>query len=240
MNKTIILYGMFTDLPHILIIDDDERIRVLVSRYLWKRNFLAMMVADAEEAREAMGKFQFDALVVDVMMPGMSGLEFTRFLREKNNSIPIILLTALGEVEDRISGFEKGADDYLPKPFEPEELVMRLKALLRRVPKKRGAKEPYQIGSWRFDVENGVLRREDDEERVVHLTDLDVRLLRALIQHENEPVSREDLARLCEVDGSERAIDVQVTRIRKKLEEDPSNPKFLRTLRGKGYMLRTL
>lgn len=231
---------MFTDLPHILIVDDDERIRSLVSRYLWKRDFVATMVADAGEAQEALLKFQFDALVVDVMMPGMNGLDFTRFLREENNAIPIILLTALGEVEDRISGFEKGADDYLPKPFEPEELVMRLKALFRRVPKKRKAQEIYKIGQWQFDVENSVLQSEDEVDGIVHLTDLDVRLLKALIKHENEPVSREDLARLCEVDGSERAIDVQVTRIRKKLEEDPSNPKFLRTLRGKGYMLRTL
>lgn len=231
---------MFTDLPHILIVDDDERIRTLVSKYLWKRDFIATMVADAEEAEEAMLKFQFDALVVDVMMPGTTGLEFTRILREKNNYIPIILLTALGEVEDRISGFEKGADDYLPKPFEPEELVMRLKAILRRVPKKRKAQDAYKIGKWDVDLENNVLLSEDSPDQIIHLTDLDVRLLMALIKHENEPVSREDLARLCEVDGSERAIDVQVTRIRKKLEEDPSNPRFLRTLRGKGYMLRTL
>jgi two-component system, OmpR family, phosphate regulon response regulator OmpR len=231
---------MFTDLPHILIVDDDERIRSLVSRYLWKRDFVATMVADAGEAQEALLKFQFDALVVDVMMPGMNGLDFTRFLREGNNTIPIILLTALGEVEDRISGFEKGADDYLPKPFEPEELVMRLKALLRRVPKNGKAQNSYKIGKWDVDLGDGVLLCEDDPDQVVHLTDLDVRLLKALIKHENEPVSREDLARLCNIDGSERAIDVQVTRIRKKLEEDPSNPKFLRTLRGKGYMLRTL
>lgn len=231
---------MHAEKPHILVIDDDERIRTLVSKYLWKHDFIASIAPNANEAKKIIQNFQFDALVVDIMMPEISGLEFTKTLREEGNTIPLILLTALGEVDDRIIGFESGADDYLPKPFEPQELVLRLKALLRRAPSKRKLGEPHKIGVWEFSPENAQLVNTDSVHEIVKLTDLDVRLLTALLKHENEPVSREDLARYCDMDGSERAIDVQVTRLRKKLEEDTSNPKYLRTIRGKGYILRTL
>lgn len=220
--------------PHVLVVDDDVRICDLVSRYLKDHGFVAMTAQDASEARALLKSFEFDVLVVDVMMPGETGLEFTKNLRQ-TRSIPVLLLTALGEAQDRIAGLESGADDYLPKPFEPRELVLRLQAILRRAPKKAAVTKPFKIGRWVFDPEHEELR---DGSNAQKLTTAEANLLRALAQRPREVISREELAQKCGLESGERTIDVQVTRLRRKIEDDTRMPRHLLTVRGKGYMLR--
>jgi len=216
-------------------VDDDERIRTLVSRFLHENGFLAVTARDAAEAREILKRFSFDALVVDIMMPGESGLEFTRSLAGPDDP-PVLLLTALGEGPDRIAGLEAGADDYLAKPFEPRELVLRLHSILRRRPQRAEDVREFSIGRWTYDPQLNALVTGTDVQR---LTTVEGNLLRALASRAGHIVSREDLAVLCEMDDSgERTIDVQVTRLRRKLEEDSRLPRFLQTVRGKGYVLR--
>jgi two-component system phosphate regulon response regulator OmpR len=221
--------------PHILVVDDDTRIRDLVARYLTEHGFVAATVAGAREARIALEAFTFDALVVDVMMPGETGLEFTRKLRA-DNDIPVLLLTALGESEDRINGLETGADDYLPKPFEPRELVLRLQAILRRRPQIKAVLKPVRIGDWIYNPDENTLTQDDE---VQSLTTAESNLLRVLASQAGQVISREDLSRLCNMDDTgERTIDVQVTRLRRKIETDTRTPRYLQTVRGKGYLLR--
>jgi len=225
--------------PHILVVDDDTRIRGLVSRYLRDHDFVVITAQDAADARDMIERFEFDALVVDVMMPGESGLEFTKTLRmDKKNldrNIPVLLLTALGEVEDRVTGLEAGADDYLPKPFEPRELVARLNAILRRAAKKTQEIRPFKIGRWHFDPELSAL---SDGHDMLKLTSVETNLLCGLASRPGEAISRDELAKLCDIDAGERTIDVQVTRLRRKIEEDTKAPRYLQTSRGKGYLLR--
>ncbi len=220
--------------PHVLVVDDDSRIRDLVSRYLHEHGFVVMTAGDAEAARETIRNFSFDAMVVDVMMPGESGIELTRHLQQ-NTKIPVLLLTALGEAEDRIAGLEAGADDYLPKPFEPRELVLRLNAILRRTAQKNETLKPFRIGAWRFDPERDELQNGAE---IMPLTAAEALLIRALAGKPGEAVSREELAQKCGVDAGERTIDVQVTRLRRKIEADTKVPRYLQTVRGKGYLLR--
>jgi len=225
-----------TNQPHILIIDDDDRIRELVSRYLSANDFIVIAVASASEARDTLKSFEFDALVVDIMMPGETGLEFTQELREKSD-IPVLLLTALGESEDRIVGLESGADDYLAKPFEPRELVLRLQAILRRAQKQAGENliSGFNLGRWFYDPAHKELK---DGDEIIRLTTVEHNLLSALAQNSGYIINRDELARLCDLDAGERTIDVQVTRLRRKIEDDPKMPRYLQTVRGKGYMLR--
>lgn len=220
--------------PHIMVVDDDRRIRDLLSRYLGDNGFVVISAGDASEAVRLLENFSVDALVVDVMMPGKSGFEFTAELRTRS-SLPVILLTALGETQDRIQGLEAGADDYLPKPFEPRELVLRLNAVLKRTIRKAPEPRKIRIGEWIFDPETEDLQRSDERRR---LTSVEATLLRVLGAAHGEVLSREDLARRCGIDSGERTIDVQVTRLRRKIEEDTKNPRFLQTIRGKGYVLR--
>lgn len=223
------------DRPHVLVVDDDDRIRDLVARYLTENGFVVATAADAGDARQVLAAYSFDALVVDVMMPGETGLEFTRALR-MTTDIPVLLLTALGESDDRINGLETGADDYLPKPFEPRELVLRLQAILRRRPKPGARQRPTRIGRWVFDPALNTLT---DGTKEQNLTTAESTLLKALISQAGNAISREDLVRLCAMDDTgERTIDVQVTRLRRKIEEDSRVPRFLQTVRGKGYLLR--
>jgi two-component system phosphate regulon response regulator OmpR len=221
--------------PHILVVDDDSRISALVCRYLDEHEFITMSAASGAEAREVMQAFTFDAAVVDVMMPGESGLQLTGFIRE-SLKMPVILLTALGEVKDRISGFESGADDYLPKPFEPMELVMRLRALLRRTGGLKAPAQDLALGRWTFEETRAALV---DGESFIKLSGIEVSLIKALARTPGEPVNRETLARLCNIDSAERSIDVQITRLRKKIEADTKTPRILQTVRGKGYVLHT-
>lgn len=223
--------------PHILVVDDDRRICDLVSRYLQEHKFVVIGAKSASDAKKQLELFDFDALVLDVMMPGQTGVEFTEELRASGNDIPILLLTALGEPEDRISGFESGADDYLPKPFEPMELVLRLKSILRRTKTDTVKHTMFNIGCWFFDHSHDELIDNATDE-VVRLTSVEANLLRALTNSMGEVVRREDLAKRCNLDAGERAIDVQVTRLRRKIEENTKSPRYLQTVRGQGYLLR--
>lgn len=228
---------LYAEKPHILVVDDDDRIRDLVCRYLSERGFITLPAEDAVMARAVLERFDIDAAVVDIMMPGETGLELTESLRAKKRlkNFPIILLTAMGEAKDRIAGLQAGADDYLPKPFEPEELVLRLQAILRRVPEKPEQAVRYRIGPWIFDPLEKTL--EMDEQKVT-LSDIEVSLIQALAKQSGQAMDREKLAEQCDVQAGERTIDVQITRLRKKFEADTKAPQYLQTVRGHGYLLR--
>ena len=224
------------DAPHILIIDDDDRLRDLIRRFLTMDGFRTTGAANAEEARARLQSLTFDAMVLDVMMPGETGLTFLQKLRVTSD-VPVIMLTAMGDVEDRIAGLETGADDYLPKPFEPKELTLRLKALLkRRAPEPQDAEEaaPLHFGALTFDPAREVLA--DGQGNPIRLTESDTKLLQTLAARIGTPIPRADLAQLAGT-GQDRAIDVQVTRLRRKIEADPKDPKYLKTVRGIGYRL---
>ncbi len=224
-------------LPHILVVDDDTRICALLSRFLRENGFVAMTASSAAEAREILDLFVFDMLVLDVMMPGETGLEFTKYIRAHHSALPVLLLTALAETENKIAGFESGADDYLPKPFEPKELLLRMQAILRRtwsMPSEAPAQK-MMIGSWAYDPAQPYLEKGGES---IKLTTMEVNLIGALLKNPGQPMSRDDLAAACGLDAGERTIDVQVTRLRRKIEEDTKNPRFLQTVRGKGYLLR--
>lgn len=228
-------------LPHILVVDDDDRIRALVARYLRANGFIVATAPDAAAASAVLDRAQFDLLIVDVMMPGENGVDFTRRIRATSD-IPVLLLTALNDSSDRIAGLESGADDYLPKPFEPRELILRLHAILRRRPAHNAPPPPMQIGRWTYDpTGEDLIDPEANETR--RLTSVEAALLRALAGQAGIPLSRENLAALCGMESDAtstggRTIDVQVTRLRRKLEDDGRTPRFLQTIRGRGYMLR--
>lgn len=237
MTKAAEKQENFAGLPHVLMVDDDVRICDLVTRYLGEQGFVVLSAANASEARALLARFEFDVLVVDVMMPGETGFEFTQGLRENAYEGPVLLLTAMGEVDNRIEGFEAGADDYLVKPFEPRELVLRLNAILRRTSAvKADALKPFRVGRWRFDPGSDMLESEDGQK--VRLTSMEANLMKALAKHGGEVMSRDELAELCGVEAGERTIDVQVTRLRRKIEDDTKAPRYLQTVRGKGYVLR--
>jgi two-component system phosphate regulon response regulator OmpR len=228
------------DDAHILVVEDDARLRDRLARYLTSEGFMVTAAANAADARARMRGISPDLLVLDVMMPGESGLDLTRSLREEQQSdLPVLMLTARGGPEDRIAGFEAGADDYLPKPFEPRELVLRIRALLRRAPAPPVAAAstgPVRIGPASFDIERGELT---GPRGPIRLTGGEASLLIALASRPNEILSREDIATaLGSDDAGERAIDVQVTRLRRKIEADPREPRFLHTVRGRGYVLK--
>lgn len=220
--------------PHILVIDDDTRLRALLQRYLQENGFAVTTAKDAENARMFLSQYIFDLLIVDVMMPNETGLEFLQNLR-KTSQIPAIVLTAMGETEDRISGLESGADDYLAKPFEPKELVLRINNILRRIPQKTQAQNLLNIGDFTFDIKTNELR--DKDGNIMHITPLEQTLLSILGKKNGQIFSREQLAELLETGENSRSIDVQITRLRKKIEKDSKNPRYLQTIRGKGYML---
>jgi two-component system phosphate regulon response regulator OmpR len=224
---------------HILVVDDDARLRALLSRYLVGEGFRVTTAETAIDARAKLRAINPDMLVLDVMMPGESGLTLTESLRrEQGHELPVLLLTARGAPEDRIAGFEAGADDYLGKPFEPRELVLRIRALLRRAPAPAPdvATGPVLLGAMTFDTERGELR---DADGVVRLTGGEAALLAALARKPNEVLSREEIGAALGMDeAGERAIDVQVTRLRRKIETDPREPRFLHTVRGRGYVLK--
>ncbi len=226
------------DKPHVLVIDDDNRIRELLSRFLRDNGFVVATAKDGNDGLDVLKCAYFDVLVVDVMMPHKNGLDFTKDLRAISD-IPVLLLTALGEVDDRIKGLEIGADDYLSKPFEPKELVLRLKSLLKRQGKPVNRNlDNLIIGKWTFFPDDDKLVAETGDE--IRLTTVEAKLLEALARHAGKILSREELARLCGIDGNDRTVDVQVTRLRKKIEEDNRIPKYIQTIRGQGYLLKTL
>ena len=218
--------------PHLLVVDDDARLRELLRRYLSDSGFRVTAAADASEARSNLASFAFDLVVLDVMMPGESGLELTRALRA-DGRIPVLLLTAMADPEDRINGLEQGADDYLSKPFEPRELVLRVRNLLQRRPATDVASKDIRFGGCRFDVVRGELYRGGD---LVHLTAAEAGLLSMLAQKAGQAVSREELS--ISLSGNLRNVDVQMTRLRRKIERDPRFPRYLQTVRGTGYILK--
>ena len=218
--------------PHLLVVDDDARLRELLRRYLSDSGFRVTAAADADEARSNLTTFAFDLVVLDVMMPGESGLELTRALRTEGR-VPVLLLTAMAEPEDRVNGLEQGADDYLSKPFEPRELVLRIRNLLQRRPAADFAPEDIRFGGCRFDVVRGELYRGGD---LVHLTAAEAGLLSSLAQKPGLAVSREELS--MSLSGNVRNVDVQMTRLRRKIERDPRFPRYLQTVRGTGYALK--
>ena len=224
---------------HILIVDDDERIRGLLQKFLSRNGFWVTTARDAGHARRLLAGLEFDLLVLDVMMPGEDGLTLTKSLRE-DLTTPILLLTAKAESNERIMGLEAGADDYLTKPFEPKELVLRINAILRRVPVDVPVDAPpktLQLGGVRYDVARGEMWRDTE---LVRLTATESALMRIFASSIHQPVSRgklvEDLGRDTG-QSQERAVDVQITRLRRKIEDDPKNPRYLQTVRGAGYML---
>ena len=229
-----------TEAAHILVVDDDQRLRALLQRYLSEQGFRVTAAENAAEARGRLRAIQPDAIVLDVNMPGETGLELTASLRAQNSALPILLLTARGDPGDQIEGFEAGADDYLGKPFEPRVLLLRLRALLRRAPPPTSAENdrPVRIGGYEFDPVRSVLTVGGGEP-APHLTGGEAALLTVLARRPGEVFSREELARTLEMDETgERAIDVQVTRLRRKIEPDPREPRFLHTVRGRGYVLK--
>jgi len=229
--------------PHILIVDDDERIRGLLQKFLIRNGFLASVARDAAQARRLLQGLDFDLIVLDVMMPGEDGITLTQDLR-KTMDCPILLLTAKGEAQNRIAGFEAGADDYLPKPFEPKELLLRIGAILRRMPKPEASQnlpKLLHLGAMRFDIDRGELWQGDQPLR---LTATEAALMRIFATHVNSSVTRQQLVEELGRDkmaggdpAQERAIDVQITRLRRKIEADPKQPRYLQTVRGAGYML---
>ncbi len=226
---------MDADQPHILVVDDDNRLRALLRRYLVDNGFAVTTAADAAEARAKLAAFTFDLMILDVMMPGEDGLTLTAALRHEM-ATPILLLTAMGEPEDRIAGLESGADDYLPKPFEPRELLLRIQSILRRVaPSPPPPSAPLRLGDFVFDPGRGELRKGDER---IHLTTAELGLLRVLAQQPGETVTRDDLTERSRISGNARTVDVQVTRLRRKIEPDPRLPRYIQTVRGEGYVLR--
>jgi two-component system phosphate regulon response regulator OmpR len=224
---------------HLLIVDDDERIRGLLQKFLVRNGFLVSVARDAAQARRILGGLEFDLIVMDVMMPGEDGVTLTRDLR-KRMATPILLLTARGEAANRIEGLEAGADDYLVKPFEPKELLLRINAILRRVPQVKAAEPVRQVvhlGAVRYDLDRGEMWR---GEAPVRLTATEAQLMRIFASAPGVAISREKLvADQGSADAAqERAVDVQITRLRRKIEDDPKVPRYLQTVRGEGYMLQ--
>lgn len=226
---------------HLLVVDDDERIRGLLQKFLMRNGYLVTVARDGAQARRLLNGLDFDMIVLDVMMPGEDGISLTRDLRARL-AVPILLLTARGETANRIEGFEAGADDYLVKPFEPKELLLRINAILRRVPVARPAEPAPRVlhmGAVRYDMDRGELWRGAEP---VRLTATEAALMRIFSAQPGIAVPRErlvgDLGRGAEDGAQERAVDVQITRLRRKIEDDPRQPRYLQTVRGEGYMLQ--
>ena len=218
---------------HILVVDDDDRLRALLKKYLREQQFMVTAAADAGEARRKMAWFAFDLVILDVMMPGETGFKLLESLGDDVKR-SILMLSAMGEAEDRIKGLEMGAEDYLVKPFEPKELVLRIKTILRRNAGQREKSRMVAFGDYRFDMATSQLRRGAEN---IYLTSNEVGMLKALAENAGKPVTREELSRLMPGNGNERTVDVQITRLRKKIEESEGKPVYLQTVRGSGYVL---
>jgi two-component system, OmpR family, phosphate regulon response regulator OmpR len=221
------------DLPHILVVDDDRRIRSLLQSFLMENGFRISVAASAQEAREQMRIMAFDLVVLDIMMPGETGLSLAQSLRQSGNTVPVLMLSALAEPSDRIAGLESGSDDYLTKPFEPRELLLRIRGLLRRQEQPTRGRAEVAFGPYVFHLQRGELRKGAEP---VRLTSRERDLLRTLAASSGTPVARGELAPEASEEGA-RSVDVQINRLRQKIEDDPSNPVYLQTVRGAGYVL---
>lgn len=221
---------------HILVVDDDTRLRELLQRFLREHGYLVSTAKDADEAREMLKHYKFHLLIVDVMMPKENGFEFLEKLRQESLT-PVIMLTAMGGVEDRIVGLEKGADDYISKPFDTKELLLRINNVLRRYQDGKEQKEKLSLGLCVFDMQSKELSQNNGS--ILHLTAVEQKLLVILGGKSGQVFTREKLSEILGAGQSPRSIDVQITRLRKKIEKDSKNPRYLQTVRGKGYMLLT-
>ena len=233
MARASLVRKLVDEALHILVVDDDRRIRELIKSYLVANGFLVSVAGTAAEARERMRGLTFDLLVLDIMMPGETGLALTTSLRSNGHDVPVLMLSALADTDDRIAGLSMGSDDYLVKPFEPRELLLRIKNLLRRASVAPPVKTDVRFGDFQFNVSRGELRRNGD---LVRLTSGEKDLLRLLSHKAGSPLSRLELSQ----PGSEesaRSVDVQINRLRQKIESDPANPLYLQTVRGAGYAL---
>ena len=230
---------MFQDVSHILVVDDDDRLRDLLQKYLSENGFRVTAAENAQVARAKMASISFDLLVLDLMMPGEHGLDFASSIRKGaliTKDVPILMLTAMGETDDRITGLETGADDYMAKPFEPRELLLRIFSVLKRVPADiEPVPKEAVLGDLRFDLTRMELKQ---GEVSIALTSGEENLLRILAETPGRIFSRGELSARLALDGGERAIDVQVNRLRRKMEQDPKSPRYLQTVRGHGYILR--
>lgn len=224
----------FEEKKHILVVDDDDRIRELIKEYLDNNNFYTTTAKDAEDAKNKIKLIKFDLIILDIMMPGQNGLELTKEIKSTSDQ-PIILLTAMGETSDKISGLETGADDYLPKPFEPKELLLRIKNILKRIKKNRNLNPILKFGAIKVDLEKMLISSKKGEFK---LNTAEKSLLENMVLSVGQVFQREQISKIVKL-TKERAVDVMITRLRQKIEPDPKNPKYLQTVRGNGYILWT-
>lgn len=220
--------------PHILVVDDDERLRALLKQYLGDQGFFVSVAANTQQAEELLSVFSVDGMVLDVMMPGETGVAYATRLRERKNAPPVLLLTARGEADDRIAGLEAGAADYLGKPFAPKELLLRLENMVARARQVSEAKRVVSFGDYKFEVAQGRLSQGDTP---IYLTSSESDCLRILAESAGVPVSRETIAVTLGDVQNERSVDVQINRLRKKIEPQPGKPVYLQTIRHAGYVL---
>ena len=224
----------FEEKKHILVVDDDDRIRELIKEYLDNNNFYTTTAKDAEDAKNKIKLIKFDLIILDIMMPGQNGLDLTKEIKYSSDQ-PIILLTAMGESSDRISGLETGADDYLPKPFEPKELLLRIKNILKRIKKNNNFNPILRFGNIKVNLEKMLISSKKGE---VKINSAEKSLLEKMVLSAGQIFQREEISKIVNL-SKERAVDVMITRLRQKIEPDPKNPKYLQTVRGNGYVLWT-
>ena len=222
------------DKKHILVVDDDDRIRELIKEYLEGNNFYITTARHAEDAKNKIKLIKFDLIILDIMMPGQNGLDLTKEIKYSSDQ-PIILLTAMGESSDRISGLETGADDYLPKPFEPKELLLRIKNILKRIKKNNNFNPILRFGNIKVNLEKMLISSKKGE---VKINSAEKSLLEKMVLSVGQIFQREEISKIVNL-SKERAVDVMITRLRQKIEPDPKNPKYLQTVRGNGYVLWT-
>ena len=226
---------MKLDLHHILVVDDDIRILQLINDYLNKNNFRVSTADNAKKAREKIENIEFDLIILDIMMPGESGLTLTNSLKKNNFKTPILLLSALGNPEDRIKGLEIGASDYLTKPFEPKELLLRIKNLVQKNKYSKLEKKVIKFGPYSFNLKNEILKKDG---KVFILTSSETKLLTILAKNDGKPIFRDNLSKILNITNSSRALDVQITRLRNKIEKNKKFPTYIQTVRGRGYVLK--
>tara|TARA_B100001245_G_scaffold117644_1_gene86434 strand:+ start:65 stop:751 length:687 start_codon:yes stop_codon:yes gene_type:complete len=226
---------MKLDLSHILVVDDDKRILELINDYLNKNNFRVSTADNAIKAREKIENIEFDLIILDIMMPGESGLSLTDSLKKNNFKTPILLLSALGNPEDRIKGLEIGASDYLTKPFEPKELLLRIKNLIQKNKYSKLNKKVIKFGPYSFNLKNEILKKDG---KVFFLTSSETKLLSILAKNEGKPIFRHNLSKILNITNTSRALDVQITRLRNKIEKNKKFPTYIQTVRGRGYVLK--
>jgi len=226
---------MKLNLPHILIVDDDKRILQLINHYLIKNNFRISTADNALMAREKIENIEFDLIVLDIMMPGESGLKLTDSLKKNNFKTPILLLSALGNSDDRIKGLEIGANDYLTKPFEPKELLLRIKNLIQGNKYNKQKKRIVKFGPYAFNLKNEILKKNG---KIFILTSSEAKLLYILAKNDGKPIFRHNLSKILNIADTSRALDVQITRLRNKIENNKKFPTYIQTVRGRGYVLK--